>query len=91
MVYHFHCPISLIMLSDHRNYIFDDKYTNRDAGKYIRLQKPSHGGPPDGEYFGGLQHHFSRRMHRMLGDEEQSEHVAPFQPSDGAHIQLCRR
>ncbi|KAK4449922.1 hypothetical protein QBC34DRAFT_404245 [Podospora aff. communis PSN243] len=76
------------------NYIFDDKYTSRDVGKYQLLEKPSHGRPshhllPDGEFFGGLQHHFSRKMHRYLGDEQEEQH-RPFQPSDGAHIQLCR-
>ena len=84
------------MLSDYRNYIFDDKYTNRDVGKYQRLDQSSHGKPsrhliPDGEYFGGLQHHFSRRYHRFMGDEEEREEHRPFQESDGAHIQLTRR
>ncbi|KAK1752128.1 hypothetical protein QBC47DRAFT_306240 [Echria macrotheca] len=77
---------------DRWNYIFDDKYTSRDVGKYQRLEKPSHGRShnllPDGEFFGGLHHHFSRRMHRFIGDDDQQDQE--FRPSDGAHIQLTR-
>lgn len=81
---------------DRWNYIFDDKYTNRDVGKYFRLEKPNHAGPSEGllgegeELFGGLHHHFSKRYHRFLGDEEE-EPERPFGPNDGAHIQLLRR
>ncbi|KAK1836948.1 hypothetical protein QBC39DRAFT_337761 [Podospora conica] len=80
---------------DRWNYIFDDKYTNRDIGKYFRLEKPSHGGPSEGlleegeDLFGGLHHHFSKRYHRFIGDEE-PEPPRPFGPNDGAHIQLLR-
>lgn len=79
---------------DRWNFIYDDKYAKKNPGKFTRLEKPSHGRPPnsllpEGEFFGGLQHHF-RRMHRYLGGDEESEHQRLPQPSDGAHIQLCR-
>lgn len=84
------------MLIGRRNYIFDDKYTNRDIGKYARLQLPGRSSSshllPEGEFFDGLHHHFSRKMHRFLGDEEEQEYARVSPPlGDGAHIQLTRR
>ncbi|KAK0714867.1 hypothetical protein B0H67DRAFT_225243 [Lasiosphaeris hirsuta] len=81
---------------DRWNYIFDDKYTSRDVGKYDRLSAPQHASPADGllhdddDSFGGLHRHFSRRMHRWIGDDDEPEYSRPFEPSDGAHVQLCR-
>ena len=80
-----------------RNFIFGQKYTNRDVGKYARLTPPgAHRGPEkhllddNEDYFGGLQNRFSRHMHRFLGDEEEAPR-GPHRESEGAHIQLTRR
>ncbi|KAK0701830.1 hypothetical protein B0T26DRAFT_757811 [Lasiosphaeria miniovina] len=89
----------LIHFADRWNYIFKQKYTNRDIGKYGLIESPSgHTGAPNSllgggdEFFGGLHHHFSRRMHNIFGGEEGEEgFVEQPRENDGAHIQLTRR
>ncbi|KAK4142412.1 uncharacterized protein C8A04DRAFT_13240 [Dichotomopilus funicola] len=78
------------------NFIFKQKYTNRDVGKYALLSPPgAHRGPEshlldENELsFGGLQNRFTRHVHRFLGEEEEPRH-GPHRDSEGAHIQLTR-
>jgi phospholipase D1/2 len=85
------------LTNPHRNYIFNKKYSTRDAGKYKLLQPPNahrsttqHLMEDPQEYFGGLQNRFSKKMHHFLGDEEEAPHGSQ-RPSEGAHIQLTRR
>ncbi|KAK0617809.1 hypothetical protein B0T17DRAFT_535872 [Bombardia bombarda] len=87
-----------IHFADRWNYIFNGKYVSRDIGKYGLLEAPSsHTATQpdvvqeDVASFEGVQRHFSRRMHRFLGDEDEQERRTPsLDPNDGAHIQLTR-
>ena len=79
------------------NFIFTDKYTNRDIGKYQLIEMPSSHGEPakhllaDGEeFFCGLQNSFRRRVHHLMGDDEEEAPHKVASPGDGAHIQLTR-
>ncbi len=85
-----------MLLNCARNYIYTQKYvTSEDASKYQKLEVPQFHAPPaqglleDGDHlFGGLHHHFRRRMQQLLAREPE----APQSEVDnGLHIQLTRR
>ncbi|KAK3319292.1 hypothetical protein B0H66DRAFT_265709 [Apodospora peruviana] len=85
----------LIHFGQRWNFIFNQKYTTRDIGKYQLIQIPeSHSAASQdgGESFGGLHHHFRHRLQNFFGDdgEEQEAHQRQPAQNDGAHIQLTR-
>ncbi|KAH8163618.1 hypothetical protein CIB48_g4634 [Xylaria polymorpha] len=79
--------------TDRWNFIFDEKYNEKDPGKYRRLEQP---GGDDGHHFPvpgfeGLEDRFNRGMRHFMGEgghhggsREQREDFG------GASIQLCR-
>ncbi|KAI1386691.1 phospholipase D/nuclease [Hypoxylon trugodes] len=85
--------------TDRWNFIFDDKYTKRDAGKYERIgfggstersHEESHHG-----FFDDVQGHFNRGVRHLIGEgQEHQEHRDRgrdnFDRSGSVKIQLCR-
>jgi phospholipase D1/2 len=85
-------------LTTDRNYIFSQKYKEKDEEKYRIIEAPlSHAAPSDGLFggdasrvFGGLHEHFGRHMRRFMGGGD-DELDGDNQPDHGMHIQLTRR
>ena len=89
----------LIHFTDRWNFIYSQKYVNRQDEGYAPLDPPpSHAPPSQGlisggdEVFRDIHQHFNRHMHRFFGgdgEEEQQRHETSG--GEGAHVQLCRR
>ncbi|XXG98217.1 hypothetical protein Hte_004539 [Hypoxylon texense] len=82
--------------TDRWNFIFGEKYSRRDEGKY---QLISIGGPTQGSregeghhYFGDMEGRFNRGMRHFRGgeDDEYREPRDDYGSSGEAKIQLCR-
>ncbi|KAI1754058.1 phospholipase [Xylaria castorea] len=84
--------------TDRWNFIFDEKYNEKDPGKYRRLEQP--GGDDNNQFplpdFGGLEDRFNRGVRHFMGDgghHREGHHGGSREnrgDSGGASIQLCR-
>ncbi|KAI1198053.1 phospholipase [Nemania serpens] len=84
--------------TDRWNFIFDEKYRDKDPGKYRRLEKS--GGEENHHFprhdFGGLEDEFNRGVRRFMGDVgyhhggHGGRHQEYRDDSGRANIQLCR-
>lgn len=88
--------------SDRWNFIFDEKYTSKDPGKYEKVASSTGvklTSEADGQLRGGLggfENRFNRGIRRFVGEgeeEERREEGGDRGESGGgsASIQLCRR
>ena len=92
-------------LNMHRNFIFKDKYKEKNPGKYHKLEAPPRDTSGSGDrrsrgeddHLGGLTEQFSRGMNRLrsFGGDEESHHRDRGQRSqdggDMPRIQMVRR
>ncbi|CAJ2514126.1 Uu.00g022450.m01.CDS01 [Anthostomella pinea] len=85
--------------SDRWNFIWDDKYTNRDDGKYQRISAGGSTEPSGDEgrrhHFDDMQGHLNRGLQRFMGDggDERARDEGDrgqYGGSGGLKIQLCR-
>jgi len=86
----------LIHFTERWNFIYSQKYVNRQDEGYRPLDPPaSHAPPSQGlisggdEVFRDIHQHFSRHVHRFFGGEDEEQRREP--QDEGAHIQLLRR
>ncbi|KAI1647922.1 phospholipase D/nuclease [Daldinia loculata] len=85
--------------TDRWNFIYNEKYTKKDTGKYERIVVGSSAERPREEQHRGMfddfQGHFNRGIRRLVGDGgEEEEHRNRggdnYDRSGGIKIQLCR-
>ncbi|KAI0160996.1 phospholipase D/nuclease [Hypoxylon sp. FL1284] len=82
--------------TDRWNFIFSEKYSKRDEGKYqiIRMGGPTGGARGGGHrnYFDGMEGRFNRGMRHFVGggEEEYQERRDDYGNSGQTKIQLCR-
>ncbi|KAI8958706.1 phospholipase D/nuclease [Daldinia sp. FL1419] len=87
--------------TDRWNFIFSDKYTKKDPGKYQRIVVGGHAQRSRGEQHHGMfddfQGHFNRGIRRLVGEGGEEQHHSRGGGDDydrdgpgGIRIQLCR-
>ena len=87
----------LIHFTERWNYIYSQKYVNRQNEGYAPLDPPPTHAPPsqglisgDDEVFRDIHQHFSRHLHRFFGGGDGGQDRQESR-DEGAHVQLCRR
>ncbi|OTB12732.1 hypothetical protein K445DRAFT_320868 [Daldinia sp. EC12] len=84
--------------TDRWNFIFNEKYTKKDPGKYERIASGGHVERSRGEQHHGMfddfQGHFNRGLRRLVGEGGEEHHRSrggdDYDNSGGIKIQLCR-
>ncbi|KAI1660886.1 phospholipase D/nuclease [Daldinia decipiens] len=84
--------------TDRWNFIYGEKYTKKDTGKYQRIVVGSSAERSRGEQHHGMfddfQGHFNRGIRRLVGEGGEEEHRnrgdGDYENSGGIKIQLCR-
>ncbi|KAI1807211.1 phospholipase D/nuclease [Daldinia bambusicola] len=86
--------------TDRWNFIFNEKYTKKDPGKYERIALRGHADRSRGEQHRGMfddfQGHFGRGLRRLVGEGGEEHHRSrggddfDYEQPSGVRIQLCR-
>ena len=78
-----------------RNFIWEEKYKNKDPEKYHKLKDGGHPGEDNESSLDHLTNRFSRGMSKLMhfghGDEDEEEQAPGEQGSKLSKIQLTRR
>lgn len=87
---------SHLLTSPLRNFIWEEKYQNKDPDKYHRLKDGVQSGEDTDSSLDHLTHRFNRGMNKLMHfghdeDENQEERRDEFDGSNTPRIQLTRR